>query len=258
MKSFQSLHSAEPAGTQANAALPAATAAQPGNSISARIDKIVDWLKWPMAVVAISVTPMLLWALLRTVGQCITSPTSSLIPLICGIVGFAILWRRWLGKSRWGSFLITLEHESTHALFALLTGHAIVGFKASLGQGGEVRFAGKGNWLITVAPYFFPTAAILLFLLGFFLPFAALPWQSFLLGVALSYHVISTWRETHRDQTDLVVLGRLFCWVFLPSANLAVLGILIAFSRSGGDGVNLWFAYLREPIDYLYSFLVAK
>jgi hypothetical protein len=221
-----------------------------GRPLSGRIDTCVNWLKWPAAIASMAILPLVAWALLRVIAMLTASPTASLIPFVGGIFLFSVLWRRWLSKSRWGAFFITLEHESTHALFALLTGHPIVGFRASLGKGGEVRFAGAGNWLITAAPYFFPTAAILLFLLAFFLPFAALPWQSFLLGVALSYHVISTWRETHRDQTDLHNLGRSFCWMLLPAANIAVVGLLIAFSHSGSDGMHSWLEFVREPITY--------
>jgi hypothetical protein len=235
----------------------AASASQPtkvGRPLSDRIDKNVNWLKWPAAIATLAISPLFAWALLRVVALAITSPTTSLIPFLGGILLFVVLWRRWLSKSRWGAFLITLEHESTHALFALLTGHTIVGFRATLGRGGEVRFAGAGNWLITSAPYFFPTAAIILFLLAFFLPFAALPWQSFLLGVALAYHVISTWRETHRDQTDLQAMGTAFCWMFLPAANLAVVGLLVAFSHTGSEGMSKWFEYSREPLTYISQF----
>jgi len=165
------------------------------------------------------------------------------------VAGFAVLWSRWLGKSKLGSFLITLEHELTHAMFALLTLHPIVGFRASLRRGGHVRFAGKGNWLIVSAPYFFPSAAILLFLLAYFLPFASLPWQSLLLGVALTYHVVSTLRETHRDQQDLGLLGNTFCWMFLPAANLAVMGLLVSFAHTGTDGLTQWLVDVRQPIE---------
>ncbi|MFO0939426.1 MAG: hypothetical protein U0930_01530 [Pirellulales bacterium] len=226
-----------------------------GSTISDRIDKFLQWLKWPAAIVALLLTPLVLWALGRLLGTIVMSPSFSLIPFIAGMIGFAFLWRKWLGQSRWGSFLITLEHESTHALFALLTWHSIVGFRASLGQGGEVRFAGKGNWLITASPYFFPTAAILFFLIAFFLPFAALPWQSFLLGVAVAYHGISTYRETHRDQSDLKLLGKSFCWSFLPAANIVVIGVLLAFSYAGNDGVRSWFGFAQEFWTLFWNFI---
>ena len=132
----------------------------------------------------------------------------NLVPFAFGGVLFVVLWRRWLRLSRIGRFLITVEHESTHALFALLTGHRILSFHASMGKGGQVRFEGGGNWLIVVAPYFFPTAALLTFVLAYLLPLQwLLPWSRLLLGAALAYHVVSTYRETHKDQTDIQQLG---------------------------------------------------
>lgn len=217
-----------------------------------RIDRLISFLKWPAAYLALLATPLLAWALLKLTVRAIASPWT-LIPFALGTAAFIFLWRRWIGKSRLGRFAITLEHEATHALFALLTLHRIVGFRASVGRGGEVRFTGQGNWLIAVAPYFFPTAALLLFLLAFFLPFPGLPWSSFLLGVALGYHIVSTYRETHRDQTDIQQLGRTFCWLFLPAANLAVVGLLVSFAHAGSAGMNQWFGDIMEPIESLIA-----
>ncbi len=223
-------------------------------SWSNRIDSCVQALKWPAAGVAAVITPLLLWSLLKLVPRIVVSPWS-LLPFAAGCILWGLLWRRWLGNSRFGKFLVTLEHESTHAMFAMLTLHRIVGFRASLGRGGEVRFLGRGNWLITVAPYFFPTAALLLFLLAYVMPFPLLPWQSFLLGVALSYHVLSTLRETHRDQTDIQQLGTTFCWLFLPAANLAVVGLLISFAHAGSEGLSAWTADVWQPVHWLWSLL---
>lgn len=213
-----------------------------------RVDRLVEWLKWPSAILAAAFTPLLIWSLIRLSGSIISSPSLSLVPFAVGGFGFIAIWRRWLAASRLGSLLITLEHELTHALFAFLTGHSILSFRATLGRGAEVRFSGKGNWLITAAPYFFPTAAILLFLLAYFFPFGSLPWQSLMLGVALAYHLISTRREIYCDRIDMKLLGPLFCWTFLPAANLAVLGVLVSFAHSGGEGVTAWLSHLLEPI----------
>ncbi len=214
-----------------------------------RIDAVVNATKWPVAITTAVITPALVWAMLTLFARMVHTPSWSLVPFGCGIATFVILWRRWLGKLAVGRWLVTMEHEVTHAIFAFLTGHKIIGIRASLGAGGEVRYEGRGNWLITVAPYFFPTAALVLSLLAYLLPFPNLPWPSYLLGVALGYHFISTYRETHRDQTDIQELGSLFCWMFLPAANLAMVAFLIAFAHSGTDGVKVWLADCRQPLD---------
>lgn len=223
--------------------------------LAARLDQAVELLKWPSAVAATLITPLIFWALILLSLRIATNPTFSMLPFLGGAVGFWMLWNRWLGNSRLGSFLVTLEHELTHALFAMLTFHPIVGFRASLKTGGHVRFAGKGNWLIVAAPYFFPSAAIGLFALAYLLPFASLPWQSLLLGVALTYHLVSTWRETHRDQHDLSLLGGVFCWMFLPAANLTVIGLLVSFGHLGTVGMKDWLLSVRQPLDFALEYL---
>ncbi len=212
-----------------------------------RIDRLLQALKWPAASVSLLLVPLLAWSLLRLVLRVITDPIP-LIPFALGTAFLIFAWRRFIGNRRIGRFIITLEHELTHALFAVLCLHRIVGFRASVGRGGEVRFTGRGNWLISVAPYFFPTVALLLFLLAYLMPFAGFPWQRFLLGVAPGYHVVSTYRETHRDQTDIQRLGLTFCWMFLPAANLAVVGLLVAFAHDPNDGVSLWIADICQPL----------
>ena len=56
-----------------------------------------------------------------------------------------------------GSFFAIMEHELTHMLFAVLTFHKPRGLDVNQDVGGSFSFEGKGNWLIALAPYFFPT-----------------------------------------------------------------------------------------------------
>lgn len=214
---------------------------------SDRIDRWVNYSKWPVAFIALVLTPPLCWSGLKLVARLVHSPSWSLVPCVGGVALFMFLWRRWLGKLAIGRWLVTMEHEITHAIFAILTLHKIISVRATMGNGGEVKYEGQGNWLITAAPYFFPTAALILSLLAYLLPFAGLPWPGFLLGVALGYHFVSTYRETHRDQSDLKELGEPFCWMFLPAANIAIIAYLIAYAHGGSAGVNLWIVDTAQP-----------
>ena len=94
-------------------------------------------------------------------------------------------------------------------------------------------FEGQGNWLIHVAPYYFPTLAIPVVIYLYACAGTAPQWVDALLGATVAYHITSTWRETHWEQSDLQEIGFFFAFSFLPAANLAWLGALLAFVHDG-------------------------
>lgn len=205
-------------------------------SVSHFLDTLVNMLKWPTALAALLLLPSCVVAVARLVGAIVAQPA----PMAWFGVGAGSYWLAWrllLRRPLLGSFLPTLEHELTHALFALLTFHPITAVKASWRGDGVMRYVGEGNWLITIAPYFFPTLSVLLMLVFSLLPAAWRPGASGLLGVTVAYHFISTWRETHMDQPDLQKVRLPFVILLLPSANLASFGAVLAFAHGGGAGM---------------------
>jgi hypothetical protein len=225
--------------------------------IANRIDRVIETCKWPAAFAAVVATPFLLWATFRLVRSIFTLETpwnSSTFAL--GIVLFVFLWRSYLGQTKLGQWLVHLEHELTHTLFAAATLHPIVDFRATVQEGSQVQFRGQGNWLITVAPYFFPTAAIVLWIPSLFVPLSGLIWTNLALGMAAGYHIVSSIKETHSQQDDLRQLGWRFCWMFLPAANLLGLGMLVAFSQNGLTGIGRFVGYALEPGVKLIQFLL--
>lgn len=206
-------------------------------SVSHLLDTAVNMLKWPTALAALALLPSCVVALARLLGAISRQPT----PLLwfgVGAGGYWLAWRLILRRPLLGSFLPTLEHELTHALFALLTFHPITAVKATWRGDGIMRYLGEGNWLITIAPYFFPTLSVLLMLVFWALPASWRPGASGLLGVTVAYHFISTWRETHRDQPDLRKVRLPFALMFLPGANLVSFGAVLAFAHGGGPGLS--------------------
>lgn len=205
-------------------------------SVSHFLDTLVNILKWPTAAAALLLLPSCVVAVARLTGTIVGKPA----PMLWFGVGAASYWLAWrllLRRPLLGSFLPTLEHELTHALFALLTFHPITAVKATWSGDGVMRYVGEGNWLITIAPYFFPTLSALLMLVFWVLPESWRPGASGLLGVTVAYHFISTWRETHMDQPDLRKVRLPFAILLLPSANLACLGAVLAFAHGGGQGL---------------------
>jgi hypothetical protein len=122
------------------------------------IDTLMPWLKWPVTAWVLLSIPRLARADLDLVTG---SLRADFAPFWLGLAGYLLLWWLILRRRLWGQFLPTLLHELTHGLFALLTLHRIISLRATWSRGGEIQYTGPGNWLITIAPYFFPLAMLL-------------------------------------------------------------------------------------------------
>ena len=196
---------------------------------------ILQIVKWPMALAAVLLLPACLWALYWEVSVSL----HLLAWVFAGAAAYLVAWycviRTWTVD-----WLSTFEHEITHCIFAWLTGNRVTGLKVTLRQGGNMTFVGTPNWLIALAPYFFPTVTVILLLVLPHASFLSGTQRQFLIGLSLAYHLTSTWTETHHAQTDLQKAGFLFCWMFLPAANVAVLGMVLAAARNGWPGMQQW------------------
>lgn len=117
-------------------------------------------------------------------------------------------------------------HELTHALWTWLFGGRVKKFKATA-RGGYVVTT-KTNFLIALAPYFFPVyVAIVLavFAVGHFL----WDWRDYfvfchlLIGAAYAFHVMLTFHILKTRQTDITSQGYLFSAVVIFLGNVLVL-----------------------------------
>jgi len=136
----------------------------------------------------------------------------------CWIVVFILL-----PKPMW---IYVLGHESTHAVWTWVFGGRVKKFKAAA-SGGHVVTT-KSNFLITLAPYFFPFYAVLvvaIYVLGNLLWHwrAYLPWFHLLLGAAYAFHVTLTWEILKTRQSDITSQGYLFSAVVIFLGNALVL-----------------------------------
>jgi hypothetical protein len=136
-------------------------------------------------------------------------------------------------------------HELTHALWTWACGGRVKKFKASA-KGGHVVIT-KSNFLIALAPYFFPLYAvlvILVFVLGNLIwrweSYA--PWFHFLLGASYAFHVTLTWHILQTQQSDITEQGYLFSATVIWIGNVLVLliGIPLLTSRVGVLQAMAW------------------
>lgn len=195
------------------------------------LDKGINFSKWPLAALSV-------WTLIPTVKECYKiliyaiDRGDVLIPLLIGGIAYLLISRIIVGKRKQGWFS-TLEHELTHALFALITLHKVNGIQTTSNRGGVIEIQNGNNWLIIISPYFFPTFSFFLILL-LALVDAQNHWvTNFLLGCTVAYHLISTKHELHRHQTDLQEVGFIFAIVFLPGANIICYGAILGFAIDG-------------------------
>src|SRR4030095_9421876 len=101
-------------------------------------------------------------------------------------------------------------HELTHALWTWLFGGRVKKFKVSA-KGGHVLIS-KSNFVIVLAPYFFPLYVVAVVLV-FALVHVLLGWQRqvvwlhFFVGVAYAFHLTLTWHILQTRQSDITSQG---------------------------------------------------
>lgn len=205
------------------------------------IDRFLWLVKWPVGIGALLVLPAAVKTFERYYVIRNQLNWHNLIYFAIGAgffaaVRVAFLMRRGAAE--------TLEHEMTHTLFAMATLHSVHDMKINENGGGFMSFSGKGNWMIALAPYFFPLAAFAMMffstLVGRIVGFTP-DWVYIGLGVAMGYNLFSFAEQLHPRQTDFKAAGYLFTICFLPAANCLSFGTVFAFVERGGKGVAFFY-----------------
>jgi hypothetical protein len=223
--------------------------------ISKRIDKLVEWTKWPAAAFAVVSWPLTLYAWGMLLYKAPSFPGYLLMFLI-GVVLFVLLARSSLAQTSFASRFVELERDLTQSVLALAMLHPVVGYGKNQNKGSRVRWLGRGNWIMLAAPYFIPTATILMWLVSLIL-FQAL--RSLILGFGISYHLTAVLLQCQDGTSELRRLGRKFCWLFLPPANCFVAGCVASFALNGftqiGEFLVDWIGLPQLLLESLRSVL---
>jgi hypothetical protein len=139
-------------------------------------------------------------------------------------------------------------HELTHALWVWLMGGRVSRFKVGW-DGGHI-LTDKNNFLIALAPYFFPLYSVLViaFYGGLNLFLNAQPYGRYLyalVGVTWAIHLTFTCWMIPKNQSDLSDNGTIFSLVVIYLMNLLLLGAMliiaspnITFASFGADIVR--------------------
>lgn len=123
-----------------------------------------------------------------------------------------------------------LGHELTHAFWALLMGARVSRLRVSA-RGGSVNVS-KTNWIITLAPYFFPFYTVLVLVLYLVLSrFLDLrtyePFWLALVGLTWSFHLTFTIAILLLRQPDIQEHGRVFSYTVIYLLNILGVGLWI-------------------------------
>lgn len=153
------------------------------------------------------------------------------------VVGFSLWILLYLTLPRPARSYV-LAHEMTHALWAHLFGVRVMGMKVGRDQG-HVLLSGS-NFLITLAPYFFPFYTLCsLLLYGLFsLAWDQKPYAPFwmgLVGLTWSYHFTFTWSALRSGQSDVHEHGNLFSLPVIYLGNVLGLCLWILVILPGTD-----------------------
>ncbi len=185
------------------------------------------------------------WGVVRTFVDSIlvaggaSGLSAEALSLLGGVAAFALCWMALSHPVR----AYVLGHELTHAIWGLLFGAVPSKLRVSE-NGGSVSLT-KSNMLITLAPYFFPfytfvviVAALVTY--AFIRPLPFLPLWMFVVGFTWAFHVLFTIETLSQKQPDVKLYGRVFSWVFIFLANIAIVLVWLAattplsFAQLGG------------------------
>ena len=219
------------------------------------IDKSINLLKWPVAIWLFFSLPAYLKSL-----DYFRFADFKYLALFGGFFCFFIARSFMDSSARVG--MEVLAHELTHALFALLTFHKVKGISINPDDsGGNMSFEGEGNWLIIIAPYFFPLFGLIAMIsISVYTMFAPMNLMlNGIVGFMIGYHFDTVGSQIHEKQTDLPKVGYYFCAIFLLPANLWMVGSMLAFNSKGWQGVVTYqklISHLNgKHFDYVLNFL---
>jgi hypothetical protein len=144
-----------------------------------------------------------------------------------------VLWLiAFFGLSR-PVILYVFGHEFTHALWVWMMGGSVTRFHVSR-DGGHI-VTNKNNFIIALAPYFFPIYSILAIavygILSFFYdvqPYGRLLYA--IIGVTWAFHFTFTCWMIPKNQTDLSDHGTFFSLVIIYLMNLLLLSVMLVLA----------------------------
>lgn len=224
-------------------------------------------MKWLKLVAGLLLLPFcvalarVLWDLLLAAQ---THPDAMLpmpaLALLAGLLCWVLIFTFFPQPVR--SYIIA--HEFTHVLWGILMGASIHRIRIRHDHG-DVQLS-KTNFLITLAPYFFPFYTVLLIVVygGLQLFFDVSRYDKawlFGIGATWGFHLTFTISALLQKQSDIRSQGHLFSYTFITLANLTGICLWViavtdvsfdyAIERGLQHGVSAWTFYTNQCLEIL-------
>jgi hypothetical protein len=122
-------------------------------------------------------------------------------------------------------FMYVMGHELTHALASVLQGGRADDLRVS-SKGGMVK-VDVSNFLVNLAPYFFPIYTFLLLLVYWVADPRFQIHIVFLLGMSLAFHLALTVYSLRQHQSDIAEVGWLFALPFIAALNVLIFVLVL-------------------------------
>jgi len=148
-------------------------------------------------------------------------------------------------------------HELTHVLWVLIFSGRIDSMRVSK-KGGYIK-ANRKNFLILLAPYFFPIYTILV-IIGYIIVShfynisRFFPIVAFAIGFSWSFHILLNALAMARSQDDFEHTGTFFSVVLVVLCNIFILGLLTVFISSSA-GMRQYISLLGDHIQAAYGII---
>lgn len=170
-------------------------------------------------------------------------------------IAFAVSLLLFLIFLKQSAYVSILKHELVHNFFALLTFKKPEGINVSKGKGGEFSYSGKSNPFIMLSPYFFPLITAILLLI-FLFGLKNLNIFFLFLGIACAFDMMTAFKDTHLQQTDLKKYGFFFSLLFVMFFWLINWGVIFNFVMNGGfQQIDDYFVEGGEKVLKIFQFL---
>lgn len=190
------------------------------------------------------------YSFLRTLAR-VREWDNSILFFLGGIILFFILDKLTPLKR-----VYILSHELSHALFSVSFGGKVQELKVKKNKG-WVKLTLQ-NFLVKLAPYFFPLISFFISLIYFLLLVISAQFRRFypiyilLLGFSLTIHFWGNWQAIRLGQSDIEKTGKFFSFIFISGANL--LALLFFLKLIFWKNLSLTF-FLKDFIFHLQKLL---